>query len=98
MTLDVVETIAEGLGSSYAGEYPFAVVKEYVERVILVDDNQIVRAMGLLIEPCKLVVEPAGAASLAGLMFGNPGLPMGAKVVCILSGVNIDLARLKNLL
>jgi len=96
--LEAVETIADGLGAPFAGEHTFAVVREHVERVVLVSDQQIREAMALLMARCKLLVEPAGAAALAGLMFAEVEVPEGAKVVCVLSGGNIDLARLKDLL
>ena len=96
--LEVVDTIADGLAPPFAGEHTYAVVREHVERVVLVSDDQIREAMALLMSRCKLMVEPAGAAALAGLMFADVEVPQGAKVVCVLSGGNIDLARLKELL
>ena len=96
--LDAVRTIADGLGAPFAGELTYAVVKEEVERVVLVGDEQIRQAMRLILERCKLVAEPAGAAPLAGLMVHDLGLAPGAKVVCVVSGGNVDLDRLKELL
>ena len=96
--LEAVDTIADGLGAPFAGENTFAVCRQHVERVVLVSDEQIREAMMLLLARCKLMVEPAGAAPLAGLMFADVEVPEGAKVVCVLSGGNIDLPRLKDLL
>lgn len=96
--LDAVKTIADGLGAPSAGQHPFAVVKEHVERVVLVSDEQIRQAMRLTMERTKLMAEPAGAAPLAGLLSGQVTVPAGAKVVLVVSGGNIDLARLKELL
>jgi threonine dehydratase len=96
--LEATDTIADGLGAPFAGEHTYAVVSRHVERVVLVSDEQIREAMALLMGRCKLVVEPAGAAALAGLMFAEVEVPEGAKTVCVLSGGNIDLARLKDLL
>ncbi len=96
--LERVETIADGLGAPFAGEHTYAVVKEHVDRVVVVSDRQIRVAMKLILERCKLMAEPAGAAALAGLMFARVELPQGAKVACIVSGGNIDLDRLKELL
>jgi threonine ammonia-lyase medium form len=96
--LDAVRTIADGLGAPFAGELTYAVVKAEVERVVLVTDEQIRQAMRLILERCKLMAEPAGAAPLAGLMSHDLGLARGARVVCVVSGGNVDLGRLKELL
>lgn len=98
VTLEKVDTIADGLAPPFAGEHCYAIAREHVERVILVDDGHIAEAMKLLLARCKLLAEPAGAASLAGLLSGQVELSSGAKVVCVLSGGNIDLDRLKGLL
>jgi threonine dehydratase len=98
VTLDKVETIADGLAPPFAGEHCYAIAREHVERVILVDDDQIAEAMKLILGRCKMLAEPAGAASLAGLLSAQVEVPAGAKVVCVLSGGNIDLDRLKALL
>ena len=96
--LDQVKTIADGLGAPFAGELTYAVVRDEVDRVVLVTDEQIRQAMRLILERCKLMAEPAGAAPLAGLMAHDLGLPPAAKVVCVVSGGNIDIDRLKDLL
>lgn len=98
VTLEKVDTIADGLAPPFAGEHCYAIASEHVERVILVDDGRIAEAMNLLLARCKLLAEPAGAASLAGLLSGQVEISPGAKVVCVLSGGNIDLDRLKALL
>ncbi|MCL5951564.1 MAG: pyridoxal-phosphate dependent enzyme [Chloroflexi bacterium] len=90
-------TVAEGLGVKRPGQYSFDVIKENVDDVVLVSDDEIVRAMLLLLERAKLVVEPSGAASLAALLSGK--LNLGGKKVCVvLSGGNIDLPRLAKFL
>ncbi len=96
--LAATRTIADGLGAPSAGEHPFAIVREHVERVILVADEQIRQAMRLILERAKLLAEPAGSAPLAGLLSGQVAVPAGAKVVLVLSGGNVDLDRLKELL
>jgi len=96
--LDKVDTIAEGLGAPFAGEYTLAHVKRYVDNLVLVSDKEIIQALHLILERCKILTEPAGAAGFAALLFKKVDVPKGAQVVCVLSGGNIDLEHLKNLL
>jgi len=96
--LDKIDTIAEGLGAPFVGEYTLAHVKRYVDALVLVSDKEIVQALRLILERCKILTEPAGAAGFAALLFNKVKVPSGAQVVCVLSGGNIDLKHLKNLL
>ncbi len=96
--IDKVQTIADGLGAPFAGERTFPIVRDYVASVALVSDEQIVDAMRLLLMRCKCLSEGAGAAPVAALVHGNLNLPAGSSVCCVVSGGNIDMARLKSLL
>jgi threonine dehydratase len=96
--LDKVATIADGLTAPFAGDLPFALVQQYVDDLVLVNDADILAAMTLILERCKLLAEPAGAAALAGLLSGAAKAQPNAPVVIILSGGNIDAARLAQLL
>jgi threonine dehydratase len=96
--LEQVKTIADGLAAPGAGERCFALARERLEQVLLVGDEQIRAAMGHLISRAKLMAEPAGAAALAGLLSGAHGFSPADKVAVIVSGGNIDLGRLKQLL
>jgi threonine dehydratase len=96
--LDQIQTIADGLSAPFAGHIPFAIVQQYVDDLVLVDDAQIRAAMTLILERCKLLVEPAGAAALAGLLSGAVKTQPQAPVAVILSGGNIDAGRLAQLL
>ncbi|NIR86578.1 pyridoxal-phosphate dependent enzyme [Candidatus Bathyarchaeota archaeon] len=96
--LDKVDIIAEGLGAPFVGEYTLAHVKRYVDDLVLVSDREIIRALRLILERGKILTEPAGAARFAALLFKKVDVPSGAQVVCVLSGGNIDLKRLKDLL
>ncbi|MGD8328598.1 MAG: threonine/serine dehydratase [Acidobacteriota bacterium] len=96
--LDHLDTIADGLAPPYAGSLNLAIVQRLVEQVVTVSDAQIRAAMALLLERCKLLVEPAGAAATAALLEGLVPLPAGARVAVVLSGGNVDLARLPGLL
>jgi len=96
--LEHLDTIADGLAPPFAGTLNLKIVQRSVEQVITVSDAQIRAAMALLLERCKLLVEPAGAAALAALLAGLVPLPPGSRVTVVLSGGNVDLAKLPDLL
>ncbi len=83
--LDHVDTVADGLAAPFAGEHTFAHVQRRVDEVVIVSDQEIVEAMGLLLERCKVVAEPAAASTLAALLSGKVTMSPGATVVCVLS-------------
>jgi len=85
-------TIADGLLTSL-GRRNFPVIRRHVERIVTVSEEGIVRAMRLIWERMKLVVEPSAAVPLAALLEGGIDLS-GARVGVILSGGNVDLDRL----
>ncbi|MCW5770604.1 MAG: pyridoxal-phosphate dependent enzyme [Rhodospirillaceae bacterium] len=91
-------TIADGLAPPFAGERSFPYVRDHAEPIVLVSEAQIGNAIALLLSRMKLLAEGAGAASLAGLLTGTMKLPPRSKVVCVLSGGNIDPERLKSVL
>ncbi len=96
--LEAIDTIADGLAAPFAGVHTLAHVKARVDEVIELTDAAIAAAMWLLMERCKIVPEPAGAAGLAGLLSGQVSVAPGSTVVCVVSGGNIDQGRLKDLL
>ena len=91
-SLDKVRTIADSLGSPRCEPYSFALNKKYVDEVVLVSDDQIRDAMRLLFRSAKLVVEPAGAAALAALMYPLRERLDGKTVGIVVCGGNIDAA------
>ncbi|HYI25606.1 MAG TPA: threonine/serine dehydratase [Thermomicrobiales bacterium] len=93
-----IATVADGLAAPFAGDLSQAVIERYVSDVVLVPDSAIVDAMGLILDRCKVLVEPAGAAALAGLLSGQTGAKPGSNTVVILSGGNVDREKLKTLL
>ena len=93
-----VNTVADGLASPTVGEMNLDIVKRHVDNVILVSEDEILAAMRDLFAFSKLVVEPAAAAGIAGLLSAKIGLDRGSRVVAIVTGGNVDLARLKTLL
>ena len=95
--LESIDTVADGLGAPMAGELTYEVVRRHVEDVVLVNDDEIREAMAFILARTKLLVEPAGAAGVAALLAGRIPLAAGP-VVAILSGGNVDLDRLADLL
>ncbi len=91
-SIDAVRTIADSLGAPRAEPYSYALNREFVEEVVLVSDAQIRDAMRLLFRSAKLVVEPAGAAALAALMYPLRERLDGARVGVVVCGANIDIA------
>ncbi|MEX1996794.1 MAG: threonine ammonia-lyase [Nitrosopumilaceae archaeon] len=88
-SVEGMQTIADGISVKKPGEFTFKIINELIDDIVLVDDSQIVKAMFLLMERTKMVVEPAGAVSLAYLLDKKPA--KGKKVVSILSGGNVDM-------
>lgn len=82
-------TIADGISVRVPGQMTFSIISELIDDVVLVDDTEITKAMFLLMERMKFVVEPAGAASLAYLVSKKPS--PGKKVVAVLAGGNVDM-------
>ena len=69
-TLPAIDTIADGIAVKRPGALTLAHVRALVDEVVTVDDAQIARALVMLLERAKLVVEPAGAAGVAALLTG----------------------------
>lgn len=69
--VDVRPTIADGIAVALPGKLPFDFVREYVDEVITVTDDDVARAILLLLERAKLLVEPAGAVGVAAIMEGK---------------------------
>ena len=87
-------TICDGIAIKRPGELTFPLVAEFVDEVVTVSDDDVAQAMVLLLERSKLVVEGAGAASVAALLAGKVELPPEGEVCALLSGGNVDAARL----
>jgi len=96
--LDAVDTIADGLGSPMAGDLTYPLVRRHVDDVVLVSDAEIARAVRDLLTWTKLLAEPAGAAGVAALLAGRLPLESGARVAAVVSGGNVDLDTLKEMI
>ena len=81
-------TIADGILVSRPGDIPFAMIQELVDDVVTVTDDDIARAMLVLLERAKVVVEPAGAVGVAAILAGK--VEAHGPTVSVLSGGNID--------
>ena len=88
-------SIADGIAVKQPGELTHKIISNYLDDIVLIDDTSIVKTMFLLMERAKLVVEPAGAASLAYLLSNGARTISSTsskdKVVAILSGGNVDM-------
>jgi threonine dehydratase len=88
-TIDGGFTVADGISVRTPGKQTFEIIKNKIDDIVLVDDDEIIKTMFLLMERSKSVVEPAGAAGLAYLLSKKPS--PGKKVVAILCGGNVDM-------
>jgi len=91
-SIEKVDTIADSLGAPYALPYTLGIARRFVEELVLVSDEQMQRAMGLLFADMKLAVEPAGAAATAALCGPLRERLAGQRVGVIVCGSNIDTA------
>jgi len=96
--LDSVSTVADGLAAPMAGTLNYEVVRRCVDDVVLVSDDEIASAVRALLSRTKLLAEPAGAAGVAALLSGKLPLRHGERVVVVLSGGNVDLGRLREMI
>ena len=82
-------TIADGISVKTPGKLTFDIIKDGIDKIVTVNDDDIIKTMFLLMERSKNVIEPAGAIGLAYLLSNKPA--PGKKVVPILCGGNVDM-------
>ena len=88
--MEHVNTFADGIAVKHPGNNTFEIVKQYVDDIVTVSEDEIAAAILSLMEKQRIVAEGAGAVSVAAAMFNK--LPIkGKNVVCIVSGGNIDI-------
>jgi threonine dehydratase len=97
VTLDRVDCVIDGLRVKRVGETTFEVVRRFVDDIVTLPDEQMFDAMLWVMAHAKLVVEGAAAAPVAALLHGLVEAPAGSKVVCVLSGGNVNLDRLRGM-
>lgn len=95
--LDSVSTIADGIAVKTPGTLTYEICKQYVDEVVTVSEEEIAAAILVLLEKMKMVAEGAGATSVAAAMFHKVDLE-NQKVVCVLSGGNIDVNLLSKII
>lgn len=88
VTLEHLRTMADGVAIKSTSDLVLAHIRAFVDRVVTVDEEEIARAMLLLLERAKAVIEPAGAIGLAAILAGKVGGEGPA--VALLSGGNVD--------
>ncbi|RLM59756.1 threonine ammonia-lyase [Halobellus sp. Atlit-31R] len=96
--LDAVNTIADGIATRKVGERPFEVIRERVDEVVTVSDEEVAVALTYLLEREKTLVEGAGAVALAALLFEAFDYEDGETIVPALCGGNIDTNQLTTVL
>ena len=92
-----VSTIADGIAVKKPGDLTYELCEKYVDEIVTVSDDEISAAILALMEQHKLVTEGAGAVAVAAVMFGKIDIK-GKKVVCLLSGGNIDVTILSRVI
>jgi threonine dehydratase len=91
-------SVADGLGAPFAGEWTMAMAKRYLDGIALLDDATILAGVRFALERMKQLVEPAGAAALAAVLFGEIPINDGERVCVVFSGGNVETDRLGELL
>lgn len=97
VTLERVDCVIDGLRVRRVGEQTFEIVRQVVDEVVTLPDEEIFDAMLWVMHHAKLVVEGAAAAPVGALLKGLIRAPAGARVVAVLSGGNLDLEQLRGL-
>ncbi len=90
-------TIIDGLRVKRVGETTLSVVQRFVDEIVTLPDSEIFESMIWVMERCKVMPEAAAAASVGALLKGLVKLPAGARVVCVLSGGNLNLDQIRGM-
>jgi threonine dehydratase len=88
VTVTTKPTIADGIAVARPGDLNFPIIRDLVDQIVTVSDDDVARALLVLLERAKLVVEPAGAVGVAAIMSG--AVRDTGRTVVLLSGGNID--------
>jgi threonine dehydratase len=97
LTLDTIDCIIDGLRVKRVGEKTYDIVRRHVDDLVTLPDEQIFEAVVWIMSHLKVVPEGAAAAPVAALLQGLVDAPAGTKVVCVLSGGNVNLDQLRGL-
>lgn len=88
--LSSVKTFADGIAVKKPGDLTYSLISQYVDEMVTVTEDEIAAAILTLLEKQKVIAEGAGAVSVAAALFGKVPIE-GKKVVCLVSGGNIDV-------
>jgi threonine dehydratase len=97
ITLDHVDCIIDGLRVKRVGDKTYDIVRQHVDELVTLPDEQIFDAVVWIMSHVKVVPEGAAAAPVGALLQGLIKAPAGAKIACVLSGGNVNLEQLKGL-
>src|SRR4029079_4755529 len=97
LTLDRVDCVIDGLRVKRVGEKTYEIVRDYVDELVTLPDEQIFDAVVWTMSHLKVVPEGAAAAPVGALLQDLVTLPQGTKVCCVLSGGNVNLEQLRGL-
>ena len=97
MTLDEVDCVIDGLRVKRVGANTRSVVSRFVDEIVTLPDEHIFNAVLWVMTRMKLVTEGAAASPVAALLEGLVAAPAGARTVCVLSGGNLDVEKLRGL-
>ena len=92
------QSIADGISVKQVGKNTFSIIKDLVDSVVLVQEEEIAEAMLMLLEQKKILAEGSGAVGLAALLNGSVPVPSKANVVLLISGGNVDSPLLGRIL
>jgi threonine dehydratase len=89
-------TLADGLRTSQPGDLTFPVIMKYIDDIVLVKEDEIRQAFSFVLERTKQLIEPSSVTTVAAVMFNK--LPFkNKKIVTVITGGNVDLAQIPNL-
>ena len=91
------KTIADTLAAPFAGKMTFEYVKEYVDDIINVSEDEMIESLRMMIERLKIVPEPSASACFVPIVFNKLNVPSKSKCLVVVCGGNIDLKRIKSL-
>ena len=94
--LDSIDPFVDGAAVKRVGDYPFDICKEVIDEMVLVNEGKVCSTILKLYNEDAIVVEPAGALSVAALDNFSEAIK-GKKVVCIVSGSNNDIDRMQEI-
>jgi threonine dehydratase len=97
ITLDSANTAADGLRVRRVGDTTFRIVRDFVDEVVLVSEDEIRDSIVWCLARLKVLTEGAAASTVAALRKGLIAAPAGSRVVCVLSGGNLDTDQFKAL-